>query len=264
MPVLPGYNAPDPEARTSGRVARRQPTPTEVTSVSEGADKFNISEAMALFMRALQVENDYTYGIPQSRWDALATGAGVGGANYADKNAQGYVVAYWLNQYYQQFHNWNLVAVAWENGAGTAKAIAFQVRKEPSEVTAADIERFNPEVFASISGLVTKIAKLTQKGWQKGIESGRPPPQPTTVITGTARVQQEDRYLSTVNELQEMAKLEEKKNQPTPSEMLFRQLETLSGVVTGGEGRVDWRSDFTEVESGGSVQQMEPLKRPGE
>ena len=69
-------------------------------------------------------------------------------------------------------------------------------------------------------------------------------------------------YGDTVRELIGMQESERKQNQPSAAEMLFAQLDTLSGVVTGGTERVDWRSDFAEAESGGAVQQMENLERP--
>jgi len=248
MPVLPGYNAPDPEAKPS------QPEPT----------KFSLTDDLSAMLRSIKKAGGNKFNIPKSRWDTMATGAGLAGANIVDASAQFYVSAYWLNSYYEQLQNWALVAVAWTNGLGAARAIAKQANKEPSAVTAQDIQRLNPEAYKAAAPLIADANALMSRGWETGIDQPQPlNQQPRTVITGTGNVSVENPYLATVRELQAEQEAEGMARRPSGAEMLFAQLDTLSGVVTGGEGRVDWRSDFSEVKSGGDVQEMETLKRPG-
>jgi hypothetical protein len=202
------------------------------------------------------------YGIKRERWLNLSVGAGLTGARQDDPMALDYVVAFWLNHYYEQYQNWNLVAVAWLQGDSVARSIAFQTNKQPAAITMADIQSFDPEVGRQITSIMTEAAKLGLKGWEYGMDEIPPLNQlPTTVITGTPRISQ-DIYGNTVRELVAEQEAERKENAPSAAEMLFAQLDTLSGVVTGGEGRVDWRTDWSEIKSGGDVQQMEDLERP--
>lgn len=226
-------------------------------------DSSQSSDALSAMMKALTLTSGSSYGIDKNRWAILSTGAGVEGANMEDRMAVVYVVGYWLNRYHQSLNNWALVAVAWTSGLGTARAIAKQANKEPWSVTTDDIKKFNPGAYDASKGIFDKASGLISKGWTEGIDQPRPlVARPHTVITGIPNIYQEDRYIATVRELQSEVDEERKANQPTGAEMLFAQLDTLSGVVTGGEGRVDWRSDFSEAESGGSVQEMKNLERP--
>ncbi len=234
--------------------------------------EFDIGLELGQFMRGVlnyfggYAGREGAYGISDSEWATMSTAAGVAGANKQDPSMQDYVAAFMLNQLYTKYRNWNLVAVAWQHGTGTADSIVIQTRKDPRDITTQDIQTIAPDAFKFSSAVMADAVKLGMKGYEHGMDTMPPiTQQPRTVITGTAHAQPPDPFAATFAQLQEEALNEETRRQPSGAEMLFAQLETLSGVVSGGEGRVDWRSDFgEEVKSGGSVQELPDLERPGE
>ncbi len=250
---FPGYNAPDPELKAT--------VPQE----------FDIGIELGQFMRGvLNYFGGYggsggAYGINDSEWATMSTAAGVAGANKLDPSMQDYVAAYMMNQLYSKYRNWNLVAVAWQHGTGTADSVVVQTRKDPRDITSADIQMIAPDAFKFSSAVMKDAVRLGMKGYEHGMDTMPPiTQQPRMIITGTAHAQPPDPFAATFAQLQSEALNEEARRQPSGAEMLFAQLETLSGVVSGGEGRVDWRSDFGEAKSGGSVQELPDLERPGE
>lgn len=197
-------------------------------------------------------------------WGNLSKGAGLTNARMADTAAQTYVAAYWMDNLYQRYRNWGLVAVAWKEGAGAANAIIKQARKEPAEITGADIEALSPGMMGFV-GEVTKWSAWAQdKG---GIPEDIDPNQSTqgrrilvggggtyTTITGSGYPTVEGPYAATIRQLYDESQTEKAARTPSGAEMLFAQLGSLSNVVTGGEGRVDWRHDPEGIEAGGRAE----------
>ncbi len=232
--------------------------------------EFDIGVQLGQFMRGvLNYFGGYAgsggaYGISDSEWATMSTAAGVAGANKSDPAMQDYVAGFMLNQLYSKYQNWNLVAVAWQHGTGTADGVVIQSNKDPRDVTSADIQSLAPDAYKFSSAVMGTAQKLGMKGYDRDMETMPPLSQtPHRIITGTAHAQPPDPASATYAALQAEAMEEQKKRQPSGAEMLFAQLEGLSGVVSGGEGRVDWRSDFGEAQAGGSVQELPDLERPG-
>jgi len=266
MPLLPdgGGALTDPNADPFR-------TPTESGPVIPTYDR---SSELKSFMYAVFRAGGSSFGgdgggysFPKNQWDQMATAAGLKGANQGDTNAQTYVAAYWMDRLYQQYKNWGLVAVAWKEGGGAAAAIVKQSRKEPSQVSMAEIQEFAPDSM----GWVTQVTNWQTRAEQKGGIPDDYVPQPGgmyasgthTTITGTGAVNL-DVYADTANQLREEWLAEDKARTPSGAEMLFSQLETLSGVVTGGEGRKDWRHDAPEAVAGGEVQRLSSMTRAGQ
>jgi len=208
------------------------------------------------------------YMFQAGQWGDLSTAAGLKGANMSDRTAQTYVAAFWMDRLYKQYRNWGLVAVAWKNGAGAAGAIIKQSGKKPAAVTMDDIKSLSPDVF----GFVGEVTKWSTWAQQKGgiPEDVDPNAQPKrvvvsgtpisrTTITGMGVSNVEDPYQATMRALYDESKLENKARQLSGAEMLFTQLETLSNVVSGGDGRVDWRHAPEETGSGGEVKLLDPI-----
>lgn len=237
----------------------------------DNTPEFNVGVELARFMRGvLNYHDGYSgsggaYGISDNNWATYAAGAGMAGASKYDPAMQDYVAAYWMNSYYQKYRNWNLVAVAWKYGTGAANAVVVQSNKDPREITPLDIKNFASQAYSFTTSVMDVAHQLGMKDFDPDMENAMPlSQQPTMVITGTAHAQPPDPFSATYSQLQAEAEAEQVRRSPSGAEMLFAQLESLSGVVSGGEGRVDWRSDFGETESGGSVQELPDLIRPGE
>ena len=60
------------------------------------------------------------YQIMETIWPGWAKEAGIPGASWKDPEAQERVARYKMNQYFQRFGRWDLVAVAWFAGPGRA------------------------------------------------------------------------------------------------------------------------------------------------
>ena len=107
-------------------------------------------KALAQFMHSISVvetggrDNAYTtygtdqgsrYGVARGKyqimskiWDGWAREAGYGDADWRDPYAQEAVVAYKMGKYWDKYQDWDLVAVAWFSGVGTAN----KAMKDPS------------------------------------------------------------------------------------------------------------------------------------
>lgn len=237
----------------------------------EDPEPQTISDALSAFMRGVKRYNGDTYGgdegaygITRDRWDTMALGAGLQGANMGDHAAQDYVAAYWMNKWYDKFQNWNLVAVAWTSGVGAANEVVYATNKDPRAVSLDDIKNILPESHKFTATVMKDAVRLGLKGWEEGIDQYQPLTGPSTVIVGTGNAQPQDAFSATVMELRREQLEKQKSAQPSGAEMLFAQLEGLSNVVTGGEGRVDWRSDYDEAGSGGNIQKLDPIAQPTE
>jgi len=211
------------------------------------------------------------YGFPKGDWADLATGAGLAGADMTDRMAQTYVAAFWVDNLYQRYRNWDLVAVAWKDGAGTVNAIIKQSGKAPADVTSRDIHSIAPET----SEYLNEISKYT--GWARtrgGVPEDYNPedssrrvvtsrPSTHTTITGTGVNNVEDPYNATIRALMAEREAEVETRGMSGAEALFAQLETLSNTVSGGTGRKDWRRYADEAKSGGGAEMLDPMTRPG-
>ncbi len=244
MPVLPGYNAPDPEASPSQPSV---PGPMEAT------------QELQLFMMAVRNQNSGSYvgsyggtggayGISANRWDLMARRAGLDGADMRDPAMQDYVAAWTMRTLYAKYRNWNLVALAWSNGEGAANEVVKVLNKNPESVTLDDIDGFFGD---TTSRIVFDMKKLGWKGvtGEGDLESQTlAPPQPTQVITGTGNVNIEDPYNATRRALFDERQNEQRANEPSASEVLFQQIDAWSQSVAGG-ARADYRTDLSTVQA---------------
>lgn len=60
------------------------------------------------------------YQIMETIWPGWAAEAGIPGASYTSKEAQDHVARFKMNQYYERYGSWDLVAIAWFAGPGAA------------------------------------------------------------------------------------------------------------------------------------------------
>lgn len=90
------------------------------------------------------------YQIMRSNWSAWSKEAGIAGADWRDPQAQDRVARYKMNQYYQRFGSWDLVAVAWFAGPGRA-ATALK------EGSLASVGGLKDSLGTSVSAYVDKV-----------------------------------------------------------------------------------------------------------
>ena len=248
MPVLPGYDAPDPEATPSQPTQPSVPGPMEKT------------KELQLFMMAVrnQTSGSYAgsyggttgaYGIDANRWDMMARRAGLDGANMRDPAMQDYVAAWTMRALFAKYRNWNLVSLAWSNGEGAANKVIKASNKNPESVTLNDISK-----SYKVDAVWKVILDMEKLGW-KGVtgegdlESQElAPPRPTQIITGTGNVAIEDPYNATLRALYDERQNEQRANEPSASEVLFQQIDGWSQSVAGG-ARADYRTDLSTVQA---------------
>ncbi len=260
MPEIIGRDTPDP-----------QTTPTTPPGMERTA------ELMAFMMSVRRISSGshkgtYTvvggaYGIDATRWSTLARQAGLDGANFRDPAMQDYVAAWTMKRMFEKYGNWNLVALAWEQGEGAANAVIKQTNKAPVSVTIDDISNFTETSF--VSQVSSDMVKAGIKGLTEEtitLSAAANTPQPTTVITGTGRVSMEDTYNATVRQLWQEAEAEREQGLPSATNVLFDQLNAWSESIAGGS-RLDYRTDASSVESGdamvdttGGVNELDPMK----
>lgn len=112
------------------------------------------------------------YQIMSHIWDGWAVNAGIGGANWRDPAAQDRVARYQMKKYYDQYQNWQLVAVAWYAGGSRATSV---LNRYGSGATNAQIANV---VGSSIADYANKVVnryavEAPQSDW--GIEQGLQP-----------------------------------------------------------------------------------------
>lgn len=64
------------------------------------------------------------YQIMSANWGPWSREAGIAGADWRDPTAQDFVARYKFKQYYEQYGDWRLVAIAWFAGPGGANKAA--------------------------------------------------------------------------------------------------------------------------------------------
>lgn len=112
------------------------------------------------------------YQIMSHIWDGWAVNAGIAGANWRDPAAQDRVARYQMKKYYDQYQNWELVAVAWYAGGSRATSV---LNRYGSNATNAEIANV---VGSSIADYANKVvnryaAEAPNSEW--GIEQGLQP-----------------------------------------------------------------------------------------
>jgi murein DD-endopeptidase MepM/ murein hydrolase activator NlpD len=104
---------------------------------SQGA--FGLAEFMASIRRleSGSYEGDYgaigrrvkgdnargAYQIMSKNWSSWSAAAGIPGADWRNRSAQDKVAAHMMGQLYEQFRDWDLVAVAWYAGGSNARTL---------------------------------------------------------------------------------------------------------------------------------------------
>jgi hypothetical protein len=89
------------------------------------------------------------YQIMASNWEPWAREAGLAGADWRDPRAQDAVARHKFSQYYRQFGDWRLVAVAWFAGPGRAK--------KAMERGIESVGGLSDSLGTSVSGYVSKV-----------------------------------------------------------------------------------------------------------
>lgn len=135
-------------------------------------------------IRGIESSGDYTatgppgsygvargaYQILDSNWGGWAAEAGVGGANWKDPAAQDTVAAYKMNQYYEKYGDWRLVAAAWFAGSGTADRLAANGINDTEALMRSDA------LGTTVGGYINKAVRLMNSS----TTGGSPGAAPTT------------------------------------------------------------------------------------
>ncbi len=108
------------------------------------------------------------YQIMSRNWPTWSSAAGIPRANWRDPKAQDRVARYQMEQYWQRFQNWELVATAWYSGASRAQRV---YDRYGSGATNAQIEQVLGGAIADYAGKVASYAaEAPDSAW--GRENG--------------------------------------------------------------------------------------------
>jgi len=112
------------------------------------------------------------YQIMSRYWDSWASAAGIPGASWSDPVAQDHVARHVMQQYYDRFQNWDLVALAWYAGASTARKVLQRGYNGPESIQSAGIRQYVTEAMghtteAQRKGILPKQAYGTQPTMQQ-------------------------------------------------------------------------------------------------
>lgn len=134
------------------------------------------------FTKAVKTESDVTrddgaiflskYRIPADMWDTWAAAAGYPGARWDDAVVADKIAAWAADALYEMFGNWNLVAVGWMYGAGTAKQFQDYYGDAPSGTIMEKV--FGETGSTFINDTLNKMAKLATDS----PPAGAPPSSP--------------------------------------------------------------------------------------
>ena len=106
----------------------------------------------------VQVQALGAYGILDINWDKWAEQAGYKGADWRVPEMQDIVAAYKFTEYYNTYGSWDLVAVAWYAGPGTAnKAKELGI---DSVGNIENLESFGPNVSEYVNSVMDKYEKV--------------------------------------------------------------------------------------------------------
>ena len=117
----------------------------------------------------IQVPALGAYGILDINWDKWAEQAGYKGADWRVPEMQDIVAAYKFTEYYNTYGSWDLVAVAWYAGPGTAnKAKALGL---DSVGNIENLESFGPNVSEYVNSVMDKYEKVLETASNDTVDS---------------------------------------------------------------------------------------------
>jgi len=130
-----------------------------------------------------QVQALGAYGILDINWDVWSKEAGYAGADWRIPVIQDIVAANKLQQYYNDFGSWELVAIAWYGGPGKAKIAMNQGIDAVGDL--GNMEDFGPNIRDYVNQVMNQYNVSLEK------------PQPNLSVEAYAQQRNQDKFFTT-------------------------------------------------------------------
>jgi hypothetical protein len=117
----------------------------------------------------VQVQALGAYGILDINWDKWAEQAGYKGADWRVPEMQDIVAAYKFTEYYNTYGSWDLVAVAWYAGPGTANKAKELGLDSVGNIE--NLESFGPNVSEYVNSVMDKYEKVLETASNDTVDS---------------------------------------------------------------------------------------------
>jgi hypothetical protein len=117
----------------------------------------------------VQVQALGAYGILDINWDKWAEQAGYKGADWRVPEMQDIVAAYKFTEYYNTYGSWDLVAVAWYAGPGTANKAKELGLDSVGNIQ--NLESFGPNVSEYVNSVMDKYEKVLETASNDTVDS---------------------------------------------------------------------------------------------
>lgn len=130
-----------------------------------------------------QVQALGAYGILDINWDVWSKQAGYAGADWRIPVIQDIVAANKIQEYYNEFGSWELVAVAWYGGPGKARTAQNQGMDAIGDLK--NMEDFGPDIKTYVNQVMSQYNVSLEK------------PQPNLSVEAYAQQRNQDKFFTT-------------------------------------------------------------------
>jgi hypothetical protein len=130
-----------------------------------------------------QVQALGAYGILDINWDVWSKQAGYAGADWRIPVIQDIVAANKIQEYYNEFGSWELVAVAWYGGPGKARIAQNQGMDAIGDLK--NMEDFGPDIKTYVNQVMSQYNVSLEK------------PQPNLSVEAYAQQRNQDKFFTT-------------------------------------------------------------------